>query len=195
MKSIKQTLSYGGCLVALSALGVAAAPQQAQAQVVQAPTGIEKVLGGLLSTGGYWFTSTSARNALGSPKFYNQQAFYGHSAEIGGFRVAGGVEFVQASDHILPFSGGNSFGLYGFSARFTLPTIQHGLRPYASAGVYYGTLNSSKLGFNSNAFIPSFAIGAEYKISRILTLALDYRISGQIQGVDTNGFSVVLRIF
>ncbi|MCX6380115.1 MAG: hypothetical protein NT023_11675 [Armatimonadetes bacterium] len=192
MKSIKRTLSYGSSLVALSTLGVVAAPQQAQAQ---APTGIEKILGGLLSTGGYWFTSASAKAALGSPKFYNQQAYYGHSAELGGFRVSGGVEFVQTSDHILPFSGGNSLGLYGVSARFTTPQLQKGFRPYISAGVYYGTVNSSKLAFNANGFIPSFAIGAEYKINRFSTLALDYRISGEIGGINTNGISLVLRIF
>lgn len=189
--NIKKTLSYGSSLVALSALG-AIAPQQAQAQ---APAGLDKVLGGLLSTGGYWFTSSTAKAALGSPKFYNQQAYYGHSAEIGGFRVAGGIEFVQASDHILPFTGGNSFGMYGLSARFTTPTLNKGLRPYVSAGLYYATISSNKLAFSSNSFIPSFAIGAEYKISRIATLAIDYRLSGEVKGVNTDGFSLVLRIF
>jgi len=191
MKSMKKVLSFGGSLVALSALGIVA-PQQANAQ---APTGIDKVIGGLLSTGGYWFTSSTAKAALGSPKFYNQQAYYGHSAELGGFRVAGGVEFVQASDHILPFTGGNSFGMYGLSARFTTPQLQHGLRPYVSAGLYYTTISSNKLAFSSNAFIPSFAVGAEYKLTRTATLGLDYRIGGEVKGVSLDGLSLVLRIF
>jgi hypothetical protein len=183
--------TLGGGLLAFSALSLCAVPQQAQAQ---APTQAEHLLGALLSTGGYWFTSASATRALGTPKFYGQQAFYGHSASLANYRVSGGFEFVQASDHFFPFSGGNSFGLYGFGGRISTPSISK-FRPYLTAGLYYGTVHSDMLGFTKSAFVPSIALGAEWKFNRFVTLAVDYRLSADIGGVNTDGFSISIRIF
>ena len=83
-----RTALLGG-LVALTMLGIAT-PQRAMAQTT--PTTAERMALGLLNTGGYWFTSSSARSALGTPKFYSHQNLAGHSASIGGYRVAGGFE-------------------------------------------------------------------------------------------------------
>lgn len=184
-------MTFTGGLVALSLMGMTA-PQQAQAQMQ--PSGTERLLGALLSTGGYWFTSASATRVLGTPKFYNQQAIYGHSASLGNYRVSGGLELISINDHFFPFTGGNSLGFYGFGGRVTTPSISK-FRPYASAGLYYGTIHSVNIGTTKTAFVPSFAIGGEWKFNQYVRLAVDYRISGQIAGVNTDGFSLTLRIF
>lgn len=191
LKNATRVTAFMGGLIALSLMGISA-PQQAAAQA--APSTPERLLGALLSTGGYWFTSSSATRALGTPKFYNQQAILGHSASLGNFRVSGGLEFISINDHFFPFTGGNSFGLYGFSGRFTTPTVSK-FRPYVTAGLYYGTLHSVNLGASKNEFVPSFAIGAEWKYNQYVRFALDYRVSGKVGGVNTDGLSLSVRIF
>ncbi len=187
---ISRMVAFGGSLVALSLIGISA-PQQAQAQVT---TGPQRLLGALLSTGGYWFTSASATRALGTPKFYNQQALHGRSAALGGFRVTGGFEFIQINDHFFPFTSGNSLSYYGMSARATTPSVSK-FRPYATVGLYVAVLDSKQLAYSSTALVPSLAIGAEYKINNYVRLAFDYRVSGQIGNVNTDGFSISVRIF
>src|SRR5207253_1616084 len=91
--------------------------------------------------------------------------------------VTGGIELVGASDHWLPFSGGNSFSLTGASAQISGERGRVGrLVPYLRAGLFAGNVHSKMLNFDKTEFAPSAAIGVEMKLHRYVTFSARYRV-------------------
>ena len=177
------------------ALGLALFAPTAQAQdAANAGSGIAKSALGFLSTGGYFLTG-NARHAIGSTKFYSQGAFYAKPKHIGGLAITGGVEIVGASDHFLPFQGGDYFNLLGPSFRVTTTKTYHGFQPYVSGGLFYGQLRSVQLGFDKSDFTPSAAFGVDYKLTRNVSVSASYRVSQEINGFNTDGFGLFLRLY
>ena len=166
------------------------APQaraQAGAQAAKAVTGF-------LNTGAYFITG-SARHAIGDVKFYNAAQFYTRPHVVGNLAFTGGGEIISASDHFFPFGGGDSFNLYGVSGRVSTMQDYHGLKPWATVGAYLGQLRSEQLGFDRSNFTPSFSVGVDYKISQHFSVTGAYRISQEIHGFNTDGFSIFLKIY
>jgi hypothetical protein len=154
---------------------------------------ILRTLGGLFSPGGYFFTHGSALNNLGSPKFYGDVRFFGRPAERGGYSLHGGIQIIGASDHFLPFSGGNEFTLYG-AGFLVAPSHQLGkLRPYFNGGLYAGRWHSDRIRQSKTDFAPSAAVGVEYPLNKFFWLAADYRITKKIGGIRLDGFSISIR--
>jgi hypothetical protein len=145
---------------------------------------------------GYWFTDSSATRALGTPKFGGDTDFYVRPAHLGSLQLTGGIELVSASDHWLPFSGGNSYSLTGASFRVSGQRGKVGrVVPFLTAGLFAGNVHSDRQHFDETDFVPSMAVGTEYKVHRYVTLTARYRISGQIRSVNTDGFSLSLKLF
>ena len=192
---IRMKARFATLTLAIFALGLAGSATNARAQG-PSPSGgaIAKAAVGFLSTGGYFITG-SARHAIGSTKFYNEGGFYARPKHLGAIAVTGGVELISASDHFLPFQGGDYFSLTGPAFRITSSKDYHGLRPYLTGGLFYGQLRSTQLGFDRSAFTPSIAVGVDYKIIKNLSLSASYRVSQDINGFSGDGFGVFLRIF
>ena len=189
----RNLLRRGGVAGLLAALSLFAlcSSQAAQAQL---PSGLS-AFGGFLKVGGYYLTSSSGTRAIGTPKFLDEAAYYTRPAHIGGLTIAGGAETISATDHFLPFTGGNDFSLIGGSVRISTPRRTGNLRPYLSAGYFLGHLRSEDLGIDRAQLIPSMSLGVEYPISRSATLSASYRISGQIDGINLDGFGISVRFF
>ena len=182
-------------LGAALALGLAALAPTAQGQSSgQAGAGLAKSAIGFLNTGGYFITG-NARHAIGSTKFYNEGAFYAKPRHIGNFALTGGVNIIGASDHFLPFQGGDYFSLIGPAFRVTTSKEYHGFRPYVTGGLFYGELRSVQLGFDRSDFTPSAAFGVDYKLARNISLGASYRVSQEIHGFNTDGFGLFLRLY
>src|SRR5882724_728715 len=81
-------------------------PNAAQAQSNQAKdTVLRQIAGEFLGISGYWFTSSSATRALGTPKFGGGgTTFYVRPAHRSHLLITGGIELSGASDHWLPFT-------------------------------------------------------------------------------------------
>lgn len=181
---------FKGWLVLL-AMGALLWPASAQAQ----NSGTRRLLGGLLGVGGHFFTSGSGQNALGDVKFASDTQLFVRPAHRGNLLLTGGIEIFNASDHFLPFSGGNEFDLIGPSALVTTPRVLGKVRPFVSAGLFAGRVRSERLGFDRTDLTPSLAFGAEWPFARYFTLSASYRLSEEIHGVNTDGFTLLLRIF
>jgi len=175
----------------LLALGALLCPGAARAQ----DSGTRRLLGGLLGIGGHFLTSGSGQNALGDVKFASDTQLFVRPAHRGKLLITGGLEFFNASDHFLPFSGGNEFDLIGPSALVTTPRVLGKVRPFVSVGLFAGRVRSERLGFDRTDLTPSLAFGAEWPFARYFTLSASYRVSEEIHGVNTDGFTLLLRIF
>lgn len=150
---------------------------------------------GFFNTGAYFLTGNGKSDAkFGSPKFYNNATFYGHAKHIGGLELSGGAETLLLSDHFVPFTGGNEYDLLGASAMLSTPRGTRQPRFYVSAGLFYGRLRSVSLNFDKSDFIPSGSVGVEYPFADHFSLEATYRLSQSINGVNTDGFSVSLKI-
>lgn len=182
------TIAYAAILVVLSVLATARRTD-AQADVGK------RIVHELVGLSGYWFSSSSADRALGSPKFGGDAAFYVPPARRGHLLVTGGPEFIGANDHWQPFSGGNSFSLSGASFRISTRRRQGQPVPFVSAGLFWGHINSVRENFSESKLVPSIALGAEMKVQRYVSITARYRISGRMHGVDTDGFSLGLKFF
>ena len=172
-------------------IGGAAAPGAAQAQL----PGIVSTGLGFLNTGGYFFSGgAGSSRALGTPKFYNVGGYYSKPHHMGNFDISGGLESVNASDHFLPFTGGNEFNLIGPGARVSYGVARARLRPFITFGLFAGRIRSVSRNFDRTEFTPSGSIGVELKLSKSFSLVASYRISQEIQGINTDGFGLGLRI-
>ena len=184
------------CLLGLTA-GLLS-PMSVQAQEAHGGNSLnssyQRILGGLFSVGGYFFTG-SAHSALGSPKFYGVTNFFVRPKRFGGFELTGGAQYISAGDHFWPFSGGSGFSLIGPAFRFSTPRVLNRFRPYISGGLYLGQVRSERQNFDRADFAPSLSFGAEYPFARYFTLSASYRVNKEIHGVNTDGFSVELKIF
>jgi hypothetical protein len=150
---------------------------------------------GFFNTGGYFLTGNGKSDALfGSPKFYNDATFYGHAKHIGSLELSGGAETLLLSDHFVPFTGGNEFDLLGFSTMLSTPRGLGKPRAYVSAGLFYGRLRSVNQGFDRSQFTPSGSVGVEYPLTSHFSVEASYRITQEIRGVSTDGFSFSLKI-
>lgn len=188
----KSALHRTGLVLGIAVMALAAsAAAQGQAQV----SPVLKQAVGFINTGGYFLTDSGSNSAFGSPKFYNQGAYYARPKHFGNITLTGGVETVTVSDHILPFSGGNEYDLLGPGFRISTTRYVGHIQPFFSGGAFYGRLRSVNRGFDRSAFTPSMSFGIEYPISRDFTLSASYRLSQHINGVNTDGFGVSLRIF
>src|SRR5262245_55792078 len=102
-------LAFAGLfIVALSCCS--STPSQAQSKTIR------WLIHEFVGVGGYWFSDSSARNALGSPKFGGTTSIFVKPAHRSGLEIDGGIDLFGASDHWL-IGGGNSFDLYGLAGR------------------------------------------------------------------------------
>ncbi len=155
----------------------------------------KRIISGLLSTGGYFFTSNSGRAAFGDSYFYSETNIYGRPKLTNNLEVSGGLGIVNISSKFFPFSGGSQLTLIGPSFRLATKREIGKPRPYLDGGLYYGSLRSDNLAIDKSAFVPGLSIGVEYPFNKDFTLSAGYRFQGEIGGIDTNGFMVMLRIF
>ena len=159
----------------------------------QSPS-IVKTIAGYLNTGGYFFTGNAgSSNSLGTPKFFNASGYYTRPKHIGEFAISGGLENVNAGDHFLPFSGGNEFNLFGPAGRVAVKIPGSHFTPFLTAGLFLGRIRSENLGFDVTQFTPSGSVGLEYAVAKDLKLQASYRVSQNINRVNTNGFGISLR--
>jgi hypothetical protein len=163
-------------------------PARAQSSTV-------RFLGGFLKIGGYFLTDGAADRALGSPKFYSEAGFFARPKKYGSLWLTGGVEIFSASDHLLPFTGGNQFQFYGGVVRLSTPRAMNRVRGILTAGLYIGHVRSERLDFDVARFSPSLYVGAEYPFARYFTLSAGYRVSQDIEGINLDGFSIALKLF
>ena len=149
-----------------------------------------------IGVGGYWFTSDSAVDALGTPKFVGHTSFFGKPAHRGGFKISGGYHEVSIKDHWQPFSGGNKFKLQGVALR-VIKEKEHrsDLVPFVNLGVYYGKVDSDRMNFTANRIVPSMAIGLEKEVMRYVRLSAGFRFTDSVGGVNTSGGYVSLSLF
>lgn len=154
-----------------------------------------KIIGGFLSPGAYFFSASSAKSALGSTKFYDDTRFYSKKAHRWNAAFSGGIEIISASDHYLPFTNGNDFSLFGASFRITTADDKKSVHPYITAGLFSGHIRSAAMALDTTQFVPAAAIGVDWRFARYLTLGVAYHINGNIGHIDTNGFSLMLKIF
>ncbi|MBC7527710.1 MAG: outer membrane beta-barrel protein [Chthonomonadaceae bacterium] len=184
--------------IALSALALCSlVPTQVSAQDTNSKTTrLLRTLGNFLAPGGYFPTSSSGRAALGSAKFYNELGFFARPITLGkDIKFQYGAEWLRTSDKFFPFSSSdNYFNLIGPSVRFYKDFSNDMIRPYVDFGLFYGQLRSEKLGFDRSAFTPSLALGVSVKLGRYLRLSGDYRLTQKINGIDTSGFGINLRV-
>jgi hypothetical protein len=131
---------------------------------------------------------------VGSPKFYGETSFYGRPLRAGHVGVAGGLQLIGATDHFLPFSGGNEVSWIGPSLRVTTSNEKQALRPYLTAGLFAGHVRSERLGLDRWDVDPSAAAGVELALGRYLILDADYRVGKRISGVSLDGFAINLRV-
>lgn len=178
-----------GGLAAILAACALILPCAAHAQL----PGIAKQAFGFLNTGGYFFSGNTS--ALGTPKFYSSGGYYTKPAHLAGFTIAGGIETVNATDHFIPFTGGNEFNLLGPAFKLSTDRRLSRLSPFATFGLFAGRVRSVRLGFDRTEFTPSGSVGLEFPISRDFSITGAYRISSNIHGVNTDGFSISLRVF
>ena len=145
--------------------------------------------------GGYYFTSGSAMQALGNPKFGGTSSFFFRPKVIGQVEITGGPQLFGASDHWQPFSGGNSYSLTGAAFRVRgIPRLNR-VFPFVTGGLYYGKINSYNENYDANKIVPSIEVGAEYRFARYLSVTASYRVSGKFGGVNADGFNVGLKFF
>jgi hypothetical protein len=150
---------------------------------------------GFFNTGGYVLTGNGKSDALfGSPKFYNDVTIYARPKHIGALELSAGAETLTLSDHFVPFTGGNEYDLLGGSIMVSTPRGAGKLRAYVNGGLFYGRLRSVNQGFDRSAFIPSGSVGVEYPLNTNFSLEASYRVSQNINGVSTDGFSFSLKI-
>jgi hypothetical protein len=156
----------------------------------------QRILTTFIPDGAYFFTHSSGRDAIGSVQFYNEARFYGRPKRIGGVvLLSGGLELVSASDRFFPFSGGNRFSLIGPAVRVTTDRVLNRVRPYFSAGLFLGHVSSERTNVDVTDFTPSLTAGVEWPFARYFTLSVGYRLTERIGGVNTDGFTVMLRLF
>lgn len=155
----------------------------------------KRVIGAFLSTGAYFFTNDRARAALGDVYFYNETFIYGRPREFGDWRLAGGLDIVNANNKFFPFSGGNQFLLIGPGFGIIKKKEVGKVRPFFGAGLYWAQLRSDRFGIDTSQITPGFAVGAEWNITRDIALSAGYRLQGEIGGIDTSGAMLLLKIF
>jgi hypothetical protein len=180
----------------LAALGTLSACAAGAQQTITGDKIGRLIISEFAGVSGYWFTDATATRALGTPKFGGDAIFYVRPAHRSNMEITGGLELAGASDHWLPFTGGNSFSLTGGSVQIS---GEHGrvgrLVPYVRAGLFAGNVHSERQHFDTTVFAPSMSFGAEIKVHRYVTISAKYRISGDIGHVNTDGFSAGIHIF
>lgn len=171
-------------LVLLAVAAAACSPKQAQA---------DGKIGSLAIPGAFFATSSEAREALGSTLYYRETTMAEHSLGLYAVGVSGGIDVINATNHFVPYTGGNSLTLIGPGVRcYTEKGI---LRPFAWAGLYAGNLKSETRGIDKWGVTPSATVGMDLVFSRALVLRAQYRFSSQLGGINTNGASLILRVF
>ncbi len=155
-----------------------------------------RTVAGFFSVGGYYFTSSSATRALGTPKFYGDTQIFVKPKHFPLFDVTGGLEIVSANDHFLPFQGGNEFNLIGPGFKVSTHRVVNRLTPFVSGGLFVGRARSITANphFDRSNFVPSITAGVEYPL-RYLTLYAGYRVNHEIHQINTDGVSVGVRFF
>jgi hypothetical protein len=184
-----QVVAAGLTIVCLSAL-----PTPARADKEDVGMKILNFLG--IGVGGYWTTSDSAEDALGSPKFLGHTTFWVKPAHKGSFTITGGYQEVSVRDHWQPFSGGNRFNLQGAALKITKEKKErYDLVPFLTAGVYYGELHSIKQNYRANKVVPSVSLGLEKEVARYVRISGGYRVTSSFGGVNTSGGYLSLTLF
>jgi hypothetical protein len=176
-------------------LAALACPQPAHADGTSSSQILHDFAQYFLGIGGYWFTDGVATRALGTPKFSGTTHIFVRPAIRGQMQITGGVELFGATDHWFPFSGGNSVSLTGLAFRVSSVPHMNRVIPFVDAGYYYADLHSDLMHFHSYGLVPSIAFGVEYRFARYLSLTANYRVTGNIRGISTDGFNLGLRFF
>ncbi|NLB97542.1 MAG: hypothetical protein GX785_17760, partial [Armatimonadetes bacterium] len=68
-------------------------------------------------------------------------------------------------------------------------------RPFASAGLFAGYIKSDRRNISKWDFTPSIAAGVQLGLARFISLTASYRITEELAGIDTDGFSLRLSLF
>lgn len=176
-------------LALLLSLGALSATRAANAQSTL------NLLGGFFTLGGYYPAASSGVNAIGTPKFFDEGAYYTRPRSMGEFQIAGGIETMDARDHFFPFTGGNEFSLIGLSATLSTKHTKKGIFPFVSAGYFVAYLRSENLSISTTTLVPSMSFGIVVPIYKSIKLTASYRLTPDISGVNTNGFGISLRLF
>jgi hypothetical protein len=159
-------------------------------------SGLRRVIHEFIGLSGYWFTDSSAVQALGTPKFGGVASLYVRPARRGPLVITGGLEFARAGDHWFPLSGGNRVNFNGLSFRVGAERGKlYRLVPFFTGGVYVGELRSEQQNYRATQIIPGMVFGAEMKVHRYITLVARYRMSARIGDVNTDGFNMSLKLF
>jgi hypothetical protein len=190
ISSLAAALLRGVGLAAISVGGLQA-PLAAKAQL----PGVVRTGLGFLNTGAYYFSGNAgSAGALGTPKFYNAGGFFSKPHHISSLAFSGGLESINASDHFLPFTGGNEFNLIGPSGRVSFGSPTSRVHPFVTFGLFAGRIRSVNQNFDRTEFTPSGSVGFEFGLSKNFSLIGSYRISQEINRVNTDGFGLSLKI-
>src|SRR5579871_5622004 len=128
-----------------------------------------------VGAGGSYFTSGSAMQALGNPKFSTTTSLFVRPKVQGPMAITGGIQYLGAGDHWQPLAGGNSLRLIGPAFRVQQIPRMNRLAPFVTGGLFYGGLQSYNEGFRAYGWAPSMAVGAEYRFARYVSLVAAYR--------------------
>lgn len=189
-------MRFSGILAVVALLASAAGPQARAESAAKNPAGAAlRALVGFLAPGGYFPTSGVMRDKFGSSKWAGEFSLHAKPKRIGTFLLSGGFDRISASDHFLPFSGGNELSLTGVGVRLTTPERAGRVRPVLTAGLYAGHIRCDSLGLATTVVTPSCSVGAEWKIARYAALSASYRVATPIGGLSPDGFGVYLRLF
>jgi len=191
--------SAGSLLVSLTVVLLASSTVHAQTQGPEPTPGNSispaiRFAGGLFNVGGYYFTGSATR-AIGTPKFAGDSQLFVRPKSFGKLLLTGGLEYVHASDHLLPFQSGNEFQLIGPAFRVTTNRHIGQPRPFLTGGLFYGRLRSVNQGFDRSNFAPSLNVGVEYPFARYFTVYAGYRVTQQIHSVNTDGVNIGFKVF
>jgi len=151
-------------------------------------------LGSFLVPGGYFFTSDAARDALDDVLWYHEADFIRYGLGVGVAGVAFTLKGINASSEFTPFSGNTQFTLLGPSVQVWTAPIGR-FRPFASAGLFAGYIKSDRRNISKWDFTPSIAAGVQLGLARFISLTASYRITEELAGIDTDGFSLRLSLF
>lgn len=149
-----------------------------------------------IGVSGYWFTSGSADDALGSPKFLSNTTFYVKPTHKGPYSLTGGYQDLTIKDHWQPYSGGNRFEMQG--AAFKLMVTKrdrYDWVPYVNGGIFFAHIHSDKQDFKKDEILPSIAFGVEKEVVRYVKFKVGYRLTPSIGGVNTSGGFVGISLF
>jgi hypothetical protein len=106
-----------------------------------------------------------------------------------------GLEAVTTNDLFITKLTGNYFTLFGPMFRVSVPIRRTPFVTYGEAGYYLYYLRTENLGFATELFVVSASLGVEWRLRRWAGIDLAYRFNPVVDGVNTDGVILELRLF